>query len=166
MLNALTAFRPVLMENISVKTPYLYYFDRETATQVLYDLIDTVDIRTMLESFGGSELLRPSISTNLGHVLGAWLRSFHLWISKPAQAGLRSNVAENTAMRRTRYAISYGAFVDVVKKFPEIWEARKGVLEEVKDMATLEYANTMQDSAEEDWGIIHGDFWAGKYVLT
>jgi hypothetical protein len=65
-------------------------------------------------------------------------------------------------MRKIRYTISYGAFIDVVKKFPEIWEARKEVLEEVRDMATLEYAKPLQNGAEKHLGIIHGDFWAGK----
>jgi hypothetical protein len=162
MLNALDTFRPPLVENFSIRTPRLYHFDRETDTQVLEDLTDTIDVKTVLQSPERSTVLPPSISTALGHAMGAWLRSFHSWASKPAQAGLEKAIGGNTAMRKIRYMISYGAFLDVVQNFPEIWEANKNVLEEVKDMATAEYAKTPQDSKERNWGIIHGDFWTGK----
>jgi hypothetical protein len=65
-------------------------------------------------------------------------------------------------MRKIRYSISYGAFIDVVRRFPEIWEPNHKVLEGVRDIATAEYANTSEGKAGEDWGIIHGDFWSRK----
>ncbi|KAI9678372.1 MAG: hypothetical protein M1822_008018 [Bathelium mastoideum] len=68
-------------------------------------------------------------------------------------------------MRKLRYAISYGAFIDVVQKFPQIWEPKKKALEEVRDMATAEYAKTPQDNVDENWGIIHGDFWTGNILM-
>jgi hypothetical protein len=108
-----------------------------------------------------SVLTRP-ISIAIGHALGRWLHSFHSWSSKPAQAELRRVMADNKPMRQIRYSISYGAFVDVVRKFPEVWGPNQKVLGEVRDMAIAEYANTSKGKVGEDWGIIHGDFWSGK----
>jgi hypothetical protein len=49
-----------------------------------------------------------------------------------------------------------------VQKFPEIWEEKKKVLEEVRDMASAEYEKMSQDDDGRGWGIVHGDFWGGK----
>jgi hypothetical protein len=67
-------------------------------------------------------------------------------------------------MRNIRYTISYDAFIDVVQNFPDIWEreGHRRALEEVRDMATAEYAKTTEDKAGNNWGIIHADFWSGK----
>jgi hypothetical protein len=162
MLNTLTSFRPPPVDNVSVRTPRLYQFDRKTDTHVLEDLADTIDVKTVLELPEVSTVLPPSVSNAVGHAIGAWLRSFHSWVSEPAQASLEKLMGNNAPMRKLRYAISYGSFLDVVKKFPKIWEAKKKTLEKVRDMATAEYAKTPQDNAEKNWGVIHGDFWAGK----
>jgi hypothetical protein len=154
MLDALNSFRPPPVKNFSIRTPRLYQF--------LEDLTDTIDVKTVLESPEVSNVLSGSISTAMGHAVGAWLWSFHSWVSEPAQSGLEKVMGDNTPMRKIRYAISYGAFLDVVQKFPEIWEAKKKALEEVRDMATEEYAKTPQQNPGKNWGIIHGDFWAGK----
>lgn len=71
-------------------------------------------------------------------------------------------MGENKPMRKIRYTISYGAFIDIVQKFPEIWEIHRKALKEVKDMAIAEYSKTTPENAEENWGFIHGDFWTGK----
>jgi hypothetical protein len=162
MLESLNLFRWALVEHASVRTPCLYYFDRKTATQVLEDLTDAIDLRTLLESQDVLTILSTSISTSVGHALGAWLRSFHSWVSEPAQAGLKQLVGKNAPMRKIRYAISYGAIIDIVQKFPEIWEEKKEVLEEVRDMATAEYEKSPQENIGGNYGIIHGDFWTGK----
>jgi hypothetical protein len=165
MLNALDSFPSTTIGNLSLRTPHLYLFDRKTNTQILEDLSDTIDVKTVLESPIASSVLSHSISPTMGRALGVWLRSFHAWISEPAQTGLYRDMADNEPMRKIRYATSYGAFINVVQKFPEIWEARRKALEEVRDMATAEYAKTPQDNVGEKGGVIHGDFWAGKYVL-
>jgi hypothetical protein len=162
MLDALNSFRPSLARNFPIRSPLLYHFDRETRIQVLEDLVDTMDLKTVLESPKVLTLLPASVSTAMGYALGAWLRSFHSWVSAAAQAGLTKIICDNTPMRKIRFAISYGAFTNVIQKFPEIWEAEKQALEEVEDMATLEYAKTPQTNAEGSWGVIHGDFWTGK----
>jgi hypothetical protein len=162
MLDALNSFRPYLAQNFAIRSPLLYHFDRETCIQVLEDLVDTIDLKTVLESPKVLTLLPVSISNAMGYALGAWLRSFHSWVSAAAQAGVTRVICDNTPMRKIRFAISYGAFTSVIQKFPEIWEAEKQALEDVKNMATLEYAKAPQANAEESWGVIHGDFWTGK----
>jgi hypothetical protein len=77
MLNALNTFLPIPSENISIRTPCPYHFNRKTATQILEDLNDTVDIKTVMESPGVSAVFSPSMLTRMGHILGVWLRTFH-----------------------------------------------------------------------------------------
>lgn len=162
MLDALSKVRPVQVDTISVRTPRLYHFDQNTSTQIMEDLTDTIDLKTVLELPEVSEVLPSSRSMAIGHALGAWLRWFHSWASEPGQSGLREALNSNAAMREVRYEISYGSFTNVVQKFPDIWEVNKQTLEEVKDMATNEYERKPQRSAEKGWGVIHGDFWSGK----
>lgn len=162
MLNVLDTFPSITASNFSLRAPRLYQFDHTTNTQILEDLSDTIDIKTVLESPTAWSVLPRSISTSIGSALGTWLQSFHLWASAPAQATLRGSMGNNQAMRKIRYMISYGAFVDVVRKFPEIWETHSKGLQEVKNMAIAEYSKAAQEKAEENWGLIHGDFWSGK----
>jgi hypothetical protein len=165
MLKALNSFRPPPLENFLVRTPRLHYFDPKTATQVLEDLVGTIDLKTVLESPEVSVLLPPLIAVTVGRVLGSWLRSFHSWVSEPAQVGFKNVLGDNEPMRKIRYGISYGAFLDIVQKFPDIWEGSKKTLGQVQGMATAEYVKTSKDSTEKNWRLIHGDFWTGKYVL-
>jgi hypothetical protein len=162
MLKALDTFPSTTVDNLCLRTPHMDLFDRKTNTQVLEDLSGAIDMTTVLQLPTALSVLPKSISTALGRALGAWLRSFHSWASEPAQADLQRVMVDNKPMRQIRYAISYGAFTDVVQKFPEVWERNRKTLEQVRDMATAEYAKTTEDKAGEDWGIIHGDFWSGK----
>nr|QCL09110.1 DmxR19 [Cryptosporiopsis sp. 8999] len=164
MLNALDSFPSTAVDKFYLRTPHLYLFDQKTNTQVLEDLSGMIDMKAALESPTAPSILTQSISTDIGRSLGAWLRSFHSWASEPAQAGLQREMGENKPMRKIRYSISYGAFIDVVQKFPEIWEGCKKALEEVRDMATAEYAKNIEDKVGENWGIIHGDFWSGNSI--
>ncbi|KAI9706172.1 MAG: hypothetical protein M1820_004933 [Bogoriella megaspora] len=91
----------------------------------------------------------------MGHALGVWLRTFHSWVSEPAQIDMQKTIGKNKSMRQLKYKISYGAFLGVIQKFPEIWERYSKVLEEVRDMAAAEYTESVQDNAENNWQIIH-----------
>jgi hypothetical protein len=165
MLNALEETLPsITTNNISLQTPHLYHFDREQSTQILQDLSDTIDLKTAIVSSpdDGFNLLPQPISISIGHAVGAWLREFHSWVAHPAQADLARKMAANEPMRKLRYQISYGAFTDVVQKFPEVWDQYGSALKQVQDMAAREYAKSIHDEGVADWGVIHGDFWTGK----
>jgi hypothetical protein len=159
MLDALQAFRTSAVSENMVKTPQLYHFDPKTGTQVLEDLTDTSDLKTVLESPHVTTVLPLSIAETMGRTLGAWLQGFHSWAAEPAQVELGKVIGGNTSMRELRYSISYGAFMEIVQKFPDIWYANKTTLEEVVAMAKAEYATY---TGEQNWSIINGDFWSGK----
>ncbi|KAM5457291.1 hypothetical protein MaudCBS49596_000486 [Microsporum audouinii] len=162
MLKALQLLPSITVDNIHLRTPRLYLFDEKTNTQVLEDLVSTIDLKTVLES---TALPHP-FATGIGRALGAWLQSFHTWVSEPAPAALLRDLGDNEPMRKIRYSISYGAFTNIVQKFPKIWERCGITLEEVRDMATAEYSQKPQDKAEDgSWGIIHADFWSGNILI-
>ncbi|KAH8688787.1 kinase-like domain-containing protein [Talaromyces proteolyticus] len=165
MLNALDGLPNTTTENITIQTPHLYEFDRKQNTQILEDLSDTIDLKTVLVSAEAGVVLPQSISTAIGCAVGVWLRAFHSWTAQPAQANLRKEIAANEPMRKLRYQISYGAFIEIVQKFPEVWDEYGTILQQVQDMATEEYAQSIHDPGVEDWGVIHADFWAGNVLI-
>lgn len=66
-------------------------------------------------------------------------------------------------MRNLKYLITYGNVTDVLKNFPEVLAECKEKLKIVKDMAKKEFERPATAFEEEEhWGVIHGDFWAGK----
>jgi hypothetical protein len=162
MLNVMDSFPPVITDNFHVRTPHLYYSNCDTNTHILEDLAGTMDMKTMLVTDTRYNVLTQPMCTAIGRALGHWLREFHDWTSAPRQADLKDYMSGNKAMREVRYGISYGAFIDVLRKFPEIWEENKEALERVQDMAAAEYANTNSGETGESWTVIHGDFWSGK----
>jgi len=164
MLNALDNFQPITVGKFCLRTPHMYLFDRNTNTQVLEDLSGSIDMKAVLKSSLTSSVLPRPILSGIGRALGTWLQSFHSWVSEPPQADLQKSIGKNESMRKIRYEISYGAFIDIVQKFQKVWEIEgcEEALEEVKHMATGEYAMTTQDEAGQSWGIIHADFWSGK----
>ncbi len=161
MLNALNTFS---YTGSIVKAPHLYFFDRETNTQVLEDFPGAIDLKTILISPAANRTLSRSVATSIGYALGSWLRSFHNWTSAPSQKDLRRKMWKNEPMRELKHQISYNSFIEVVEGFPEILGDGKNILEEVKEIATTEFQRKAgdEDTEGEEWGIIHGDFWSGK----
>ncbi|KAH7411542.1 kinase-like domain-containing protein [Phaeosphaeria sp. MPI-PUGE-AT-0046c] len=161
MLNALAAFQVGLKDRVRIRTPRLYHFDRSTSTQIIEDLSNSVSMTEALVS-NAPFTAGP---TALGKVMGTWIRRFHCWTADVNQKPLRRLVYDNSAMRKIRYDISYGAFTTILKKFPDIWEAKGHILDEVKSMATAEYAKVPDDESDMLWGLIHGDFWTGNVLM-
>lgn len=156
MLNALTTFSPSSGE---VKTPKLYYFNKETNTQIHEDFPDTTDVKTMLFS-SSSNVLNEERTFEIGENLGSWLRSFHAWTSASEQEELRKIMRGNEGMRKLKYDVGYGCFIGVLEQFPALLSKDgREALEKVHARAIREF----EDPPEvEEWGIVHGDFWAGK----
>jgi hypothetical protein len=140
------------------KAPRLHQFDRETNTQVHEDFPDAVELNSILVSPTISRLFVTSVSRDVG----SCLRSFHTWASEPAQAGLRADIGRNEPMRKLKYFATYNTFIKVLENFPEVLEGCRKTLEDVKDMAKKEFDKGATGGGDEDWGLIHGDFWTGK----
>jgi len=168
MLNALNNFSPIVTaEQTLVKAPLLYQFDREAYIQVVEDLSNTIDLKAILVSPAADEILTQTVATSIGYNLGLWLQSFYRWASAPAQADLRAKISGNGAMRKLKRQVTYDSFIRVMENFPDILEGSRGTVEDVRTMAAREFEH-MDDGGgggREDWGIIHGDFWSGKYVF-
>lgn len=158
MLDEMASFQVRSEDYTCIRTPRLYRFDDTTTTQIMEDLSNTSPLTDALIS----KAPFPYGAFACGEALGLWLRRFHSWSADAPQTHLRELVYENVAMRKIRYKISYGAFVDILKKFPEIRRAKGHILEEVERMATAEYARLPHIEPSLSWGIIHGDFWSGK----
>ncbi|KKP00485.1 hypothetical protein THAR02_07398 [Trichoderma harzianum] len=143
----------------------IFHPERHEASniQVLEDFIYTTGLKSMLLSAEASALLASSLEA-IGFALGAWIRAFHMWAAAPEQAALRAQMWQNDLMRKTKYLFTYNAFLQVLELHPEILEDHREILEKIQDTLSKEYERPSTEE-DNDLGLIHGDFWSGKYVL-
>jgi len=74
MLNASGAFSYTFTK---VKVPHFYLFNKETNTQILEDVRNVFDMKTILISPTANNLLSYSLAGSIGRNLGSWFRSYH-----------------------------------------------------------------------------------------
>jgi len=67
-------------------------------------------------------------------------------------------------MRKLKRLLTYDGFLRALKNCPELLEGHKETLETIRDIMVKEFEK-LPAEGDEDWGLIHGDFWSGKYVL-
>ncbi|KAJ6109936.1 hypothetical protein N7486_002171 [Penicillium sp. IBT 16267x] len=146
---------------MTVKTPRVFHFNKETNTQIMEDLPNSLDLKSFLLSE-----LSKGVSESAGHALGrsvgTWLRVFHDWAGQPEQAECRSLLAQNESMKDLKFYINYPMLMNTIVNFPGILEESRNVFEELKNFAAEEMKKSDQ---ENDIGIIHGDFWTGNVLI-
>lgn len=146
-----------------IKAPRLHLFKREANVQILEDFSDTTDLKTILVSPGiHASLPEPSLAS-IGRELGSWLRSFHTWTSAPEQVSLRETIGHNEGMRKLKRSITYDSFLGILELYPQLVEGHLEALQTVKETMIAQFeVDTPPIDREEEWGLIHGDFWTGK----
>jgi hypothetical protein len=131
---------------------------------VMADLPHAVDLKSILVSPQVNTTLTTPVASSVGYGLGVWLRAFHTWGSRPAQIQLLKSLGQNAPMRRLKFRITYDTFIPVLRNFAPILGDDEPILEAVRQMAVEEFEMMPIGTvtAEEGWGLIHGDFWTGK----
>lgn len=143
-------------------TPKIYHYDPAANTQVQEYLKNAINLKTYaLEHYAPGESQKDPESVrsqcrNLGHALGAWLRSFHDWCDRPEQDGLRDIAAKNHEMQSLKRFINYQQLVQMADTHPAILGEIKDTLSSINEMTKRE----LQDQSALQ--VIHGDFWTGK----
>lgn len=148
-------------DKIAVKTPRLLDFNRETDTQVLEDLPYSIDLKNFLLSEVSRDLSESS-GRALGSALGSWLRLFHHWAAEEQQMESRKVLGENKVMKDLKFWVNYTLLMNTIENFPSILEQDRDIFEKIRDLAAAELERQDHDNG---YGIIHGDFWTGKYAL-
>ncbi|KAI0544362.1 kinase-like domain-containing protein [Xylaria curta] len=162
MLDALNNLSSVISD---VKTPRLHLFIKDTNILVLEDFAATVDLKCLLVSPNANSILTPPLTASIGHDIGSWLRSFHDW-SISSNSRLK-HMGDNDSMRNLKYAITYDAYLKILENhFPDLLESYRPLLEQVRSAAMKEFEKVSKDRGEDqNWGLIHGDFWTGNILL-
>ncbi|KAI1743897.1 kinase-like domain-containing protein [Xylaria scruposa] len=162
MLDALNDLSSVIS---GIKAPRLRLFIQDTNVLVLEDFTATVDLKYLFVSPNANSILTPPLAASIGHDIGSWLRSFHNW-SISSNSRLK-HIGDNDPMRNLKYAITYDAFLNVLENhFPDLLESYRPLLEQVRNAAAKEFEKLSRDGIEDDdWGLIHGDFWTGNILL-
>jgi len=161
MLDAVANYSPPYTAGTEIKTPRLYLFNRQTNTLVFEDFPDTDDLKSVFFLPNAGSLLPGPSPATIGYHLGSWLRSFHSWASAPGQISMRAAVGQNRPMRDLKRMVTYDGFLKVLGNYPELLVCYKDTLEAVRDVMSKEFEKPPVDE-DEDWGIIHGDYWSGK----
>ncbi|KAI5460017.1 kinase-like domain-containing protein [Mariannaea sp. PMI_226] len=158
----LTKLPPAVTPSSSISTPDVYFFNQETNTQVQEYLPNAVSLKDYALKHYASPT-SPSLKREceqLGHGIGAWLRSFHDWSNQPEQeADLRKIVAGNKAMQLLKLAINYQALPKMADTYSTILGDAKAELQAISEMAVAELKD------ESTLQVIHGDFWTGNILL-
>lgn len=157
-MQALDNLPPHSTDDVTVKTPRLLYSDRTTHTLVLEDLPNSLDLKTFLLS-GGSGSFSESSALSIGRALGSWLRLLHVWASEKGQVSSEQFLRENKPMQQVKFHANYTLLVESIGSFPAILEASRGIFEQVRDLSAAELERKVHD---DEYGVIHGDFWTGK----
>ncbi|KAJ5325274.1 hypothetical protein MYU51_020841 [Penicillium brevicompactum] len=161
ILRALDSLSPHSKDDVTVKTPRLLYSNQATHTQVLEDLPNSLDLKTFLLS-GDSGSLSESSALAIGRALGSWLRSLHVWAAEKGQASSEQFLRENKPMQQLKFYANYTLLVESVSSFPAILEESRGIFEQVRDLAAAELERRVHD---DEYGVIHGDFWTGNVLV-
>jgi hypothetical protein len=163
MMNVLQSLSPITTpEGLSVKVPRLYYFNHQTNTQIIEDIPGAESMNDVLFSESSAKALLETDVFSIGFALGRWLRSFHSWTSAPAQASLREEIGRNEPIRKLKYLVTYGSFMEVLEDFPDAMGGDEAVLEDVRTMAAKEFEEFTEGEAKDKLAILHGDLWTGK----
>lgn len=140
---------------LTVSTPSLCHFVESENIQVIEYFAGTATVNEALMS------LTDSQTDSIGRSIGLWLRLFHDWTSEPEQAKMRAMIADNKEMRALKWKITYEQGTQVMDRFSDV------LTEEGRDMWEEIKASRVNEEKEEEGddgvGIIHGDFWSGKY---
>lgn len=150
---------PKASSNILVRTPASYFADDDTRVHVIEDIENGIDLRAKLTSQIPSVFQSPYIAS-LGFAIGDWLWKWHDWATEPEQAELQLHARENRAMRELKGRVTYGVLLSALEKFPDILEPYRKVLEYTMQDAGRDFQKPRHE--DKNWGIIHGDLWAGK----
>ncbi|GKZ22755.1 hypothetical protein AbraCBS73388_008925 [Aspergillus brasiliensis] len=170
ILKTLDGFSSVLDRNkqtethaqeVTVKTPRLFSFNRETNTAVMEDLPDSQDLKSFLISTAASNNVTQKWASSIGRALGNWLQSFHHWADNEAQAGVAAEMDKNQYMRDLKFMVNYDALVNSVDKYQTVLGDSRDVFNKVREMAAAE----LKQKDGEGFGIIHGDFWSGNVLI-
>ncbi|GKT43723.1 4-hydroxytryptamine kinase [Colletotrichum spaethianum] len=161
-LEHLSALPPSAYGKLSVATPKLFYFDKETNTQVQEYQPNPLSLKNYaLQHFTAlaSESAKPQC-LNIGQSIGKWLRAFHEWSNSSEQRKFRDIAAANKEMQKLKHWVNYERLPSSVERFPSILGECASTFTAIADKMTKEMEN------DESLQVIHGDFWTGNILLN
>lgn len=72
-------------------------------------------------------------------------------------------------MRTIKHHYTYGTIIRVLGNYPQLLKGYERTLEDFRDVIVKEFERPFvegQEKESEGYGLVHGDFWLGKYVST
>lgn len=163
MLHALETFTPLphpTQTSILIKTPKSYWYDETEKIQIIQYIRSTAPLSTALRT------LITQQAYDIGYALGHWLHAFHTHTSAASTRHLSEEISQNEEEIKLKYKLTWEQGSSALhllssRNLLAISDEESAAWEAAKARARKE----MQDMDIENVGVVHGDFWAGKYVL-
>ncbi|KAL3301308.1 phosphotransferase enzyme family protein [Colletotrichum asianum] len=160
-LQYLAAFPPCTNSNVSVTTLKLFYFNRDTNTQV--QEYQPTPLSLKLYAIEHFALLEPAIvraqCLEIGLGIGQWLRQFHDWSNSPAQSNLREIALANKDMQSIKHWANYQQLPNAMKRHPTVFRGCGDIFNAIVGQSTEELID------QKSLQVIHGDFWTGNIIF-
>lgn len=150
--------------SLSIRTPLAFSYVPTSQIQMIEDLWPARNLADIIMS---NEIdSQQADFAKTGFALGVWLRTFHDWSKHPEQDRLDRDMRDSGTSRELKWRTTYETIVDIVRGFPTM-QKYVDVLVEVRSKAMLEHKQWLIRSSPKlegpYHGLIHGDFWTGKY---
>ncbi|KAF5516868.1 hypothetical protein CGCS363_v001197 [Colletotrichum siamense] len=135
-LKYLAAFLPYINSNVSVTTPKLFYFNRDTNTQV-------------------QDCQPTPLSLKLYAIEHFALSHYN----SPAQSNLRETALANKDMQSIKHWANYQQLPNAMKRHPTVFRGCGDIFNAIVGKSTEELID------QKSLQVTHGDFWTGNILL-
>jgi len=150
---------------LSIRTPLAFFYVLTSQIQIIEDLWPARSLADIIMSHDIDS--QQAVFAKIGFALGVWLRTFHDWAKGPEQDRLDRDMRDSGASRELKWRTTYETIVDIARGLPTIPKKYVDVLVEIRSKAMLEHKQWLKSSSPQlegpYHGLIHGDFWTGKY---
>lgn len=145
---------------IDARTPHLLHTNDSKKTLVAEDFgLDVIDWKKHLLKVDSGQ--NTGVEVNGKH-MGQWLRAYHQWTMMDSQQALRDAMRGYEEMGKFRRWIHYTGIPKWTEENGLLDEDTRIIFKQVEQLLVEEFADSQTRQVTDEWGPVHGDFWAGK----
>jgi hypothetical protein len=138
-----------------LRLPKAIKYFPDSNTTILEYFSNSVDLKAYLSEHEFSSQLAYEV----GSMLGEWAARFHAWGRAPEQKDLQELLIQISEAALLKSQVNGGRLESTADEFPAILGQSRDLFPKIRKRMKSRETKT-------DNGIIHGDFWTGKYVRT
>lgn len=146
----------VTVGSVTVTTPRAFEYFPPTNTSVIQHIGNSTTIKAALLE----ESIPLTIANTLGRALARYSLELYSWSRDSSQAALRNKVSAVEWSKEISFAVTYGHILQVADLYPSILNPHRDAMKKLFERAKKDYFEE-----NEEWGMIHGDYWTGNVLV-